>query len=478
MRPTLSAAGLALALVLLTTNLDARGVGATSTPTCAPATGAPPPAPAPTGAATVREAFSCLLSNYAAAPHVDDQQLLLGAFGGIVGFLRQRQLDRSFAALPALSGDAGADWRAFAEVYAQIAASLPGDSAVRQGLAVAAIQGMVDSLRDDHTDYTPVAADQAPPPQLGMFVRFPGGTPVTAVVDQLNPAGPAQRAGLRPGDVVTAVDGRPVQAPPTRRGASMSPAFDPAAFEWGDFTQLGWLTGAATSVELTVFRPSTASTSSVTLQAVTQLPPANLTARVLDGDVAYVRFHSFSATEGQDVLAAIAGLGLGDSLRGVVLDIRGNTGGSPQGMVQLVSAFVHGKTLSTVVTGSGVSQVLRTDDTVPLLQRPVVLLVDGASLSAADQTSAAFRDLHVGRLVGERTAGVVAGPARPFALDDGSILAITTGFNRGPNGEIVDKVGVPVDDPTPLPSAADLSAGRDPAVDQGLRDLGTGARAR
>src|SRR4029077_10951156 len=103
---------------------------------------------------------------------------------------------------------------------------------------------------------------------------------------------------------------------------------------------------------------------------------------------------------------------------------------------------------------------------------PLVLLVDGATLSAGDQTTAAVRDLHLGKVVGERTAGVVAGPAKPFALDDGSILSITTGFNRGPDGEIVDKIGVPVDDPTPLPSPDDLSAGRDPGVAQALRDLG------
>jgi carboxyl-terminal processing protease len=142
-----------------------------------------------------------------------------------------------------------------------------------------------------------------------------------------------------------------------------------------------------------------------------QLPPQNLDASIMPGNIAYIRIHDFTATEGHDVLDAIDGLGLGAALRGVVIDIRGNTGGSPAGMGQLASAFVHDKTLSATISGSGAVTVQKTDDTVPLLHQPLALIVDGSSLSAADMFSAIVKGLHLGVLVGERTAGVVAGPA-------------------------------------------------------------------
>ncbi len=105
----------------------------------------------------------------------------------------------------------------------------------------------------------------------------------------------------------------------------------------------------------------------------------------------------------------------------------------------------------------------------PLLDRPLVVLIDQASVSGAEAT-AAVRDLGLGRLVGERTAGIVAGAGLPYALDDGSVLLIDTSFARGADGEILDGIGVPPDDETP-PTAAELSSGQDPALDQTIADL-------
>jgi carboxyl-terminal processing protease len=471
-------AGAALALVVASASSEGSSPeaaipAADTTQACAPAGGSSTGTASPASVATVEEAYFCLLANYAAAPHVDDQQLLRGALGGIVGYLRQRQLDQPFATLPALSGMPADDWLAFAGMYDKLASTLPSDTTTQQALATAAIKGTVDSLHDDHTDYTPAGqVPTQPPPSLGMYVRFPGGTPATAIVTELTAKGPAQQAGLRRGDTITAVNGNPVPAPPVRRGASMSPAFDAAAFEWSDFSSpgLGWLTATQPAVVLTITRPSTGKTLTLAVQA-RQLPPQNLDASIMPGNIAYVRIHDFTATEGNDVLAAINDLGLGTALRGVVIDIRGNTGGSPKGMAQLASAFVHDMTLSTTINGSGAVTVQKTDDTVPLLHQPLAVIVDGASLSAADMFSAIVKDLNLGVLVGERTAGVVAGPAQPFTLDDGSLLTITSSFSRGPDGEIIDGVGVPVDDAAPLPGAADLSAGKDPGLAQALAAL-------
>ena len=196
-----------------------------------------------------------------------------------------------------------------------------------------------------------------------------------------------------------------------------------------------------------------------------------VTASVIDGDIAYVRLLGFSATAGRDVLAAVQATNLGTRLRGLVLDIRGNGGGDPHGVAQLASAFVHDKTLSTTIDAAGNRTDLRTDDTVPLLNKPLAVLVDGSSVSAADMMAAIVHDLHLGRLIGERSAGVVAGNEKAFVLGDGSNLGIDVAFSRGPNGEIVDWVDVGVDEAAPLPTAAQLAAGKDPAVERAVRGL-------
>ena len=113
----------------------------------------------------------------------------------------------------------------------------------------------------------------------------------------------------------------------------------------------------------------------------------------------------------------------------------------------------------------------------PLIHVPVVVLIDRGCASACDVTAAAFHDLHLGRLIGERTAGDAAGPARPWFLDDGGIVQIPVAFLRGADGEIVDGIGVPPDDAAPVTPPA-LSAGRDPGVEQALRDLRREGRQR
>jgi carboxyl-terminal processing protease len=297
-----------------------------------------------------------------------------------------------------------------------------------------------------------------------MSVRLPGDA--TAIVVEVQPGGPAAGPGLRPGDVVTAVNGGPVPVRPPQVVAS--PALDPAARRWTP-ASLGWIPASA-AVDLALERPSSGQAFTVTLQA-RQLPPSNVAARVLPGEVTYVRIDGFPTGTGDQVLADLRRLAPDGGMRGVVIDIRGNDGGDPSGVVRILSALVHDRTIASAVDGAGHRSIVRTDDSVPLLHQRLVVLIDGGSVSASELMAAAVRDLHLGHLVGERTAGVAAGAGLPFLLDDGSVLRIDTAFLLGPNAEIIDGIGVPADQAVPLTSAADLSSGSDPGIAQALRDL-------
>jgi len=196
-----------------------------------------------------------------------------------------------------------------------------------------------------------------------------------------------------------------------------------------------------------------------------------LSATALGGDIAEIKLAGFGPNAAAMVFTAIANLHLGDKPKGVILDLRGNGGGSPTEVARLLGGFVRGKIWSTDIDRNGDRTANHTDDTVTLLHQPQVVLTDRNCASACDSFSDAVKDLHIGTLVGTRTAGVVAGPAYPYMLDDGSLLGLPTAHTLGADGEIIDGIGVAPDYNAPVTPQA-LSTGHDPAVDKALSLLG------
>jgi carboxyl-terminal processing protease len=431
----------------------------------------------PASVSTVQQAYECLLANYGGSAALSPARLAAAAMGGIVGYLARHHKDSMAAVLPALEGAAGSDWRAFARAFAAITSRGRDQRSQTAPLAVAAIGAMVGSLHDDHTSYMP--AGQLPPgaPQadLGIYVRIVQPPSAAAgeaamVVDDLDPTGPAASAGVRVGDVITSVDRRPVPLPTV--SGPRSPAFDLAARVWTP-AELGWIPMHADSVTLSIWRPSVRRRLFVVIQPA--FSTYNGAAMALAGGVAYVRIHGFlTPSTGSQAVAELRAL---HPSHGVIVDLRGNTGGNPQALATLLGAFVHNRVLAINVGRAGQRRRLYANNSVELIHQPLAVLVDGGSMSAAEAAAADVRDLHLGVLVGARTAGVIAGAGIPFVLNDRSVLTIDTAAAFGPDGEIIDGIGVPVDDSAPLPTPTQLSDGHDPAITAALRAL-TGAHAR
>jgi len=370
------------------------------------------------------------------------------------------------AVLPPSHGTPAADWRVFRQTYTTIAAHLPRDERIRASVAQAAITGMTASLHDDHTRYAPPLSDTGgnPPGAAGqgdfdLALRLSAdpalpdrATPPVFIIG-IDPGSPADRAGLQLGDVITAVNGLP-----------------PAAAGVVDQAVPAQLEGPAPT-RLMVRRPESGRVMTVSVTPAPYPAPQPVWARILPGHLAYVRLTSFVDNAANFVIAAVDGLGLGRRLRGVVLDLRGNEGGSAAEPPRLLGAFTHHEIVAYYENGRGRQTAIWTDDTMPLLGVPLVALIDRGCASACDVTAAAIHDLRLGRLVGERTAGDVAGPAEPWFLGDGGVLQIPVAFMRGAKGEIEDGIGVPPDEEVAASPAA-LSAGRDIVLDRALADLG------
>ncbi|MFB9680749.1 S41 family peptidase [Streptosporangium vulgare] len=409
---------------------------------CAPVTAPPPESAPPTSVNTLRQAYFCVLDNYYGAPVLDSRELLKNALAAYTQDLMRRGADRPGLQLPALTGDRDTDWAAFAKVLGT------GDPAALR----AAITGMVAGLHDNHARWE----RPSPPPEGG-----PVGTGIAGAsavrgreldpaarpplfITRVLPGSPAAKAGVRPGDIVLKANGMPPFV-----GGRANQSFIEAL--------------ASGTVRVTLKRPTTGRIRTIDLKEgpITRQPPA-VTSKTLPGDVAYVQLPGFHEGAADQVIAK-----LGGEPKAVILDLRGNGGGSPREVTRLLGAFAHGKVTSYFCPPKGECVPNRTDDSVPLLGLRLVVLTDRGCASACEDFSAAVRGNGLGTLVGTRTAGAVSGPAAAFLLDDGSVLLLPKVRHLGPDREIIDTIGVPVDHHAPL-TALDLATGRDPGVSKAL----------
>ena len=436
-------------------------------PPCSP--NPPPEAPPlhPTTVTTIGQAYYCVFAHYYAGPVLDDRVLLAAAFAGFTQELDRLGMDRPDATMPALTGHRGTDWAAFAAVYQKVTRQLPASPAQRQVLAAATMTGMVASLDNNHARWS----YPAPPPGdvpggLGIMTSPAPGLAETAphealpplFVTAVAPGSPAASGGLRPGDVIVSVDG----APPFAGGVISAGV-------------MNLLTGpypAPGRVSVQLHRPATGRTWTLTLTAALYpAPPPAVSAKLLNGHIAYVQLPGFFPGSADQVLQAVHGLAGNAKLRGLILDLRGNGGGTVADPARLLGAFIHGAAWSYDCDVHGSCTAHYTDSSVPLLHLPLVVLTDRNCASACDAFSGAVKDLRLGTLVGTRTSGIVAAPAAAYLLDDASLIILPATQELSARHELINGIGVAPDYYLPL-TAQDLSTGHDPDIAKALTLLG------
>ncbi|MBB6347925.1 S41 family peptidase [Nonomuraea muscovyensis] len=424
------------------------------------------PAQTPTTIDVVEQAYFCILGNYYSGATLDARSLLTAGFIALTRELNLSGRDVSEATMPALTGDREADWTALEAVYRKVTARVPDLS---DTLAVVTLDAIVAALGDNHARWVHDVGG-APPDYhdgdgygLGLQASVNGpqvsGNPGAAIPPLFVTTvegGAAQATGVRPGDIIESIDGSApfIDGKPTPAIAALYPQYPEAG-----------------PVKLRLLRQSTGRRWSVTLKpGVYERDLAALqgvTSKLLEDGIAYVRLRGFAPDAGDRVFKAISRLRAGRTLTGVVLDLRGNGGGSAPEAIRLVSAFVHGKVTAYLCTVDAKCEALRTDDTVELLNLPLAVLTDRSCASACEHFSSAVKDLDIGRLVGTRTAGVISGPSEPFQLSNNTMLAFPTRHHLGPNRETLDRIGVAPDHHVPL-TPQDAAAGRDPALAKAL----------
>jgi carboxyl-terminal processing protease len=451
----------------------ARASGAAQTastpPPCPNSSQQQPPA-GPTTVTTIGQAYYCIFAHYYSGPVLDDRVLLAGAFAGLTQELNRLGIDQPDATMPALTGSRDGDWAAFAAAYSRVTGKIPAPDV--QQVAAAAMTGMVAALNDNHAHWA-YPAPQPPgatpgdsyglgintSPAPGLAKNAPGETMPPAAVTSVDPGSPAARAGVRTGDIITAVNG----APPFTDGM-LSP---------GVFALLYQSYPQQQALRITVRWPVTGATRTATITPA--LYPATapaVTSKLLDGDIGYVRVPAFYPGAASQALTAVTGLERTTALRGLILDLRHNGGGSGAEVAQLLGAFEHGTAYGYDCSVTGQCTAAYPDASTPLLHLPLVVLTDRNCVSGCEEFSGAVKDLHLGTLIGTRTAGIVAGPATGWALDDGSQLALPAKHVVGADHDLINGIGVAPDYDIPV-TPLDLATGRDPDIARALALLNT-----
>ena len=238
---------------------------------------------------------------------------------------------------------------------------------------------------------------------------------------------PAARAGIKSGDVITAVDGKPVT-------------------DEDDDSQ-GPLRGApGTKVTLTLEREGVAKPFDVTLQRET-IRVASVRGRTLAPGLGYIRIAAFQADTAADFeheLDVLQGPS-GKALHGLVLDLRSNPGGLLTSAVQIADDLLDaGKIVSTRGRIAISDSQFNATPGDRLHGAPVVALVDAGSASAAEVLAGALADNHRARIVGSRTFG--KGSVQTLLpLDNGDSVKLTTARYYTPSGKSIQARGIAPD---------------------------------
>lgn len=292
-----------------------------------------------------------------------------------------------------------------------------------------AIKGMVEALDDPYSSFLPPQVYrrleehvQGSYGGVGLLITIEEKEKRPVVVSPFKGT-PAQRAGIKSGDYILAIDQRDTAGMDLETAASLMQG-EPG-----------------TTVELTVLRPGEKEPRRITLLRETIKIPS-VDGQMLAGypGMGYINLSMFNEQTGRDLGRLLEEL-RAQGLKGLVLDLRNNPGGSLQAAVEVASYFVPKGPVVYIVDQKR-SEALEANG--KNLKIPLVVLVNQGSASAAEIVAGAIQDTGSGVLVGETTFG--KGVVQTiFPLSGGAAVKLTTHKYLTPAKRDIDKTGITPD---------------------------------
>ena len=370
----------------------------------------------------------------------------------------------------------GQDWDALGEQYRPQIAAAPDDETFYR-----LTNQMLDQLKVSHLALVPPGGWERidpilfAPGSIGLDLRLIAGQ---AIVTSVQADSPAAQAGLRPGYVITAVDNIPVDEIVAQALAEDNrPHNEQLLINLSTNAVLSRIYGSPmTSVSITYLDDQDIQHQEIitrnerlrTAMLSEDLPPVYLdfeTTR-LEKDVAYVRFNTFHPALLADIITSIDEP---DEPAGVILDLRGNSGGATNAIEVLARYFLNEATTFCKLRHGDRSSDWDITPQVDSYTGPVVVLIDPLTASAGEVFAGCMQGVGRVAILGLRSPGSAL-IADTLALDDGSTLLYPTAEIRTLEDLILEGSGVTPDQEVELSREA-LLQGNDPQLQAALEYL-------
>jgi len=337
------------------------------------------------------------------------------------------------------------------ETYNALSANFDGSLDMNK-LIAGANKGMVDAAGDDYTVYmTPTESTEYSDSLSG---KIGGGIGAEiglrnklVTVIRVLAGNPAEKIGLAAGDIIVAINDQSTE------GMSVDEAVSKIRGEIG------------TTVKVTVNRQGETKTFTITRDNINN---PSVDAKIANG-IGIMTISRFDEETG--ALAKKAAQNFKNkSVKGVVLDLRGNGGGFVTAAVDVAGLWLNDKTVMSERSGGMVRETKKTESQALLDGIPTIVLVNGSSASASEIVAGALQDYKVAKLVGEKTFGK-GSVQQLITLNSGAELKVTIARWYTPKGRNITKEGIKPDVAIGI-SQADVDKGADPQLDKAVQLLG------
>ncbi len=341
-------------------------------------------------------------------------------------------------------------WEAWDIVHNQYVDQPLDDVALMRG----AIRGMMDAIGDKQTYYMdPVVYEDATTQLEGEYEGI--GAYVDTSGDYLTivspiEGSPAEAAGLKPGDQIIAIDGVDMTgiSPEQARQKVLGPV--------------------GSTVTLSIARKGQEEPLEFVLTRAKIVVPS-VTSKTLENNIAYIDINQFGDKTTSELMAAIDQT-LSQNPKGVIIDLRNNSGGYLQTAIEIASQFIEKGIVLYEQYGDGTRAPHYALGEGRMTNLPIVVLVNEGSASASEVLAGALQDYGRAKLVGVISYG--KGSVQqwmPLSGDNGA-ARVTIAKWLTPHERAIDGVGLTPDYVVEF-TEADAANDRDPQLDKAIEVL-------
>ena len=297
-----------------------------------------------------------------------------------------------------------------------------------------AIKGYIEGLGDKYSEYISkedmedyMADTTGNFVGIGVYMAQDTKTNKIMVISPIK-GGPAEKAGIQPGDYILSVDGTEYA------GDQMSVAANKIKGE------------AGTTVKIKFLRNNETKEYELTREKITVNP---VEGKVLENNIGYIEFSSFDEGTAEEFKNKYEELQK-QGITSLVIDLRNNGGGIVSEALKIADYILNKDDVILYEVDKNNKETIEKSTNDPIINMPIVILTNGNTASSSEILAGALKDHGKAKVVGEKTygKGVIQ---QLLTLPDGSGLKITSEEYLTPNKTKINGVGIEPDEKVSLP---------------------------